>query len=277
MPRSVGAVTIGDTESARRLYAGRYADILADTIDSQAAGCEEADVAFVVGALSFVGRVEEAELFLENHRCGKHPSIRMLAAGGFFVTVAHARSGDFARARRTLARAYRETAARRDAWSRAFLFQAIACCHYFTANYTRAARAALNAQASALEARFAYVQMLATDMRAHVLAQRGDLDEGLRLLEQARHHAQHLGFDVNVRVIEVSRDQFGQCLAAALFMIVFFQSFVNIGMNIGILPVTGITLPFISQGLSSVWAFLIAEGLLQSVLMRHRKLAFQNP
>ena len=79
-----------------------------------------------------------------------------------------------------------------------------------------------------------------------------------------------------VRVIEISKDTFGQCLAAALFMIVFFQSFVNIGMNIGILPVTGITLPFISQGLSSVWALLVAEGLLQSVLMRHRKLAFQN-
>ena len=52
--------------------------------------------------------------------------------------------------------------------------------------------------------------------------------------------------------------------------------FVNIGMNIGILPVTGITLPFISQGLSSVWSLLIGQGLLQSVLMRHRKLAFQT-
>ena len=79
-----------------------------------------------------------------------------------------------------------------------------------------------------------------------------------------------------IRVIEVSKDTFGQCLAAALFMIVFFQSFVNIGMNIGLLPVTGITLPFISQGLSSVWALLIGQGLLQSVLMRHRKLGFQN-
>jgi rod shape determining protein RodA len=79
-----------------------------------------------------------------------------------------------------------------------------------------------------------------------------------------------------IRVVEISKDSFGQCLAAAIFMIVFFQSFVNIGMNIGILPVTGITLPFISQGLSSVWSLLIGQGLLQSVLMRHRKLAFQS-
>jgi rod shape determining protein RodA len=79
-----------------------------------------------------------------------------------------------------------------------------------------------------------------------------------------------------VRVVEVSKDSFGQCIGAAVFMMVFFQTFVNIGMNIGILPVTGITLPFISQGLSSIWALLIAQGLLQSILMRHRKLAFQN-
>jgi len=40
--------------------------------------------------------------------------------------------------------------------------------------------------------------------------------------------------------------------------------------------VTGITLPFVSQGASSVWAFLMAQGILQSILMRHRKLAFQS-
>lgn len=78
-----------------------------------------------------------------------------------------------------------------------------------------------------------------------------------------------------VRVVEVSKDTFGQCVAVAIFAVVFFQAFVNIGMNIGLLPVTGITLPFVSQGLSSVWAFLIGQGLLQSILMRHRKLAFQ--
>jgi DNA-binding winged helix-turn-helix (wHTH) protein/tetratricopeptide (TPR) repeat protein len=198
------SVVIGDTELARRLYAGRYADILAASIDSEAAGCAAEDAAFVVGALSFVGRVEEAELLLENQRRLRTCAARTLGAGGFFLTVAYARSGDFARAERTLVRAYRETSGRRDAWIRSFFCQAIACCHYFAAKYARAAQAALNAQGSAMQARFAYVQMLATDMRANVLAQRGELEEGLRLLEQARNHARHLGFDVNVRVIEAS-------------------------------------------------------------------------
>ena len=79
-----------------------------------------------------------------------------------------------------------------------------------------------------------------------------------------------------IRVIEISRDTFGQCVSVALFAVIFMQAFINIGMNIGILPVTGITLPFVSQGLSSVWAFLIGQGLIQSILMRHRKLAFQS-
>jgi rod shape determining protein RodA len=78
-----------------------------------------------------------------------------------------------------------------------------------------------------------------------------------------------------LHVSEVARDQLGQSLAIGIAGILFVQAFVNIGMNIGLMPVTGITLPFISSGLSSLWTFLIAEGILQSILIRRRKLAFQ--
>ena len=78
-----------------------------------------------------------------------------------------------------------------------------------------------------------------------------------------------------LRVVETSRDGFGQLVAVGVTGALFFQAFVNIGMNIGLMPVTGITLPFVSAGASSLWTFLIAEGLLQSIRMRHRKLAFQ--
>src|SRR3712207_4729806 len=76
-------------------------------------------------------------------------------------------------------------------------------------------------------------------------------------------------------VVEIARDGLGQCIAVAVSGILFFQAFVNIGMNVGLMPVTGITLPFVSSGRSSLWVFLIAEGILQSILMHHRKLAFQ--
>lgn len=78
-----------------------------------------------------------------------------------------------------------------------------------------------------------------------------------------------------LHVSEVARDSLGQALALGITGILFFQAFVNIGMNVGLMPVTGITLPFVSSGVSSLWAFLIAEGILQSILIRQRKLAFQ--
>lgn len=78
-----------------------------------------------------------------------------------------------------------------------------------------------------------------------------------------------------LHVVEVSRDSLGQYLAIGVAGTLFFQAFVNIGMNLGLMPVTGITLPFVSSGVSSLWAFLIAVGILQSILMHHRKLGFQ--
>lgn len=77
-------------------------------------------------------------------------------------------------------------------------------------------------------------------------------------------------------VVETSKDSFGQYVAVGVSGVLFFQAFVNIGMNLGLMPVTGITLPFVSSGASSLWSFLIAQGILQSIRMRHRKLAFQS-
>jgi rod shape determining protein RodA len=79
-----------------------------------------------------------------------------------------------------------------------------------------------------------------------------------------------------LRVAETARDTFGQAIAVAFSAVLFYQAFVNIGMNIGLMPVTGITLPFVSQGSSSLWTFLIGIGVLQSILIHHRKLAFQS-
>jgi rod shape determining protein RodA len=73
---------------------------------------------------------------------------------------------------------------------------------------------------------------------------------------------------------EISRDTFGQVLAIGVAGLIFFQAFLNIGMNVGLMPVAGITLPFISSGVSSLWTFMILIGILQSVRMHHRRLDF---
>lgn len=79
-----------------------------------------------------------------------------------------------------------------------------------------------------------------------------------------------------LRVVTVARDTFGQQLAIGVATMIFFQMFVNIGMNLGIMPVTGITLPFISLGGTSLFITLASVGILQSVVMNHRRLGFQS-
>ena len=56
---------------------------------------------------------------------------------------------------------------------------------------------------------------------------------------------------------------------------IFFQIVVNVGMNVNLMPVTALTLPFVSYGGSSLISMMVAIGLAQSVSMRHRKIEFQ--
>ena len=77
-----------------------------------------------------------------------------------------------------------------------------------------------------------------------------------------------------LRAASLARDSSGRLIACGVAALIFFQSMVNIGMNLGLLPVIGIPLPFISSGGSSLIALLLAEGLVQSVVMRHRKIGF---
>jgi rod shape determining protein RodA len=73
---------------------------------------------------------------------------------------------------------------------------------------------------------------------------------------------------------KVARDSFGRLMCTGVAAWVFFQCAVNIGMNLNLLPVTGLPLPFVSYGGSSLVTLLAAMGLVQSVLLRHRKIEF---
>ncbi len=63
----------------------------------------------------------------------------------------------------------------------------------------------------------------------------------------------------------LSKDLFGTLLAAGVVAIIAFQMFVNIGMTIGVSPITGIPLPFISYGGSSLVVTLCICGVLLNV------------
>ncbi len=71
-----------------------------------------------------------------------------------------------------------------------------------------------------------------------------------------------------LRIAVLARDMYGSILAGGIGVTVLFQVFVNIGMTIGIMPVTGIPLPFISYGGTALIAFLIFVGLLQAIHLR---------
>src|SRR4051812_38810155 len=75
-----------------------------------------------------------------------------------------------------------------------------------------------------------------------------------------------------LRIATQATDPFGRLVAAGVVSWFGFQSFVNIGMTLGIMPVTGLPLPFVSYGGSAMFANLMAVGLLQNVHMRSREL-----
>lgn len=72
------------------------------------------------------------------------------------------------------------------------------------------------------------------------------------------------------RLVRLSRDNFSILLATALVLVLFIQTAINIGMNLGLFPVTGIPLPFVSYGGSSLLSSLLIVGLVESMAIRQR-------
>jgi rod shape determining protein RodA len=71
-----------------------------------------------------------------------------------------------------------------------------------------------------------------------------------------------------LRIAQLAEDSFGTLVAAGVTCWFAFQAFENIGMTMGIMPVTGLPLPFVSYGGSSMFANMMAIGLLQNVHIR---------
>lgn len=73
-----------------------------------------------------------------------------------------------------------------------------------------------------------------------------------------------------LRTAAQSKSLFGSLICVGVGSVILFQVFVNIGMSIGIMPITGLPLPFISYGSSSLVVFLIGVGLVESVRVHSR-------
>ena len=79
-----------------------------------------------------------------------------------------------------------------------------------------------------------------------------------------------------VRVAYVAQDRFGMYLSTGIVAMILFHVFINAGMNMGIAPVTGIPLPFVSYGGTALIVSMAAMGLLESVAIRRKKLQFEG-
>ena len=76
-----------------------------------------------------------------------------------------------------------------------------------------------------------------------------------------------------LRILTMAKDLFGALVAGGIVAMLLFQVFVNVGMTLGIMPITGIPLPLMSYGGSSVVSTLLAIGLLQAIYVQGRSSA----
>jgi rod shape determining protein RodA len=73
-----------------------------------------------------------------------------------------------------------------------------------------------------------------------------------------------------LRILIMSKNLFGSLVSGGIAAMLMFQVFVNVGMTVGIMPITGVPLPLVSYGGSSVISTLLAAGLLQSIYLQAR-------
>jgi rod shape determining protein RodA len=76
-----------------------------------------------------------------------------------------------------------------------------------------------------------------------------------------------------LRILTMAKNLYGALIAGGITAMLMFQVFVNVGMTIGIMPITGVPLPLMSYGGSSVIVTFLALGLLQSVYAQARETA----
>jgi rod shape determining protein RodA len=75
----------------------------------------------------------------------------------------------------------------------------------------------------------------------------------------------------------VSRDRFGVLIAVGVAMMLTFHALINVGMAMGMMPVTGLPLPFVSYGRSNLLVSMMSVGLVQSIVIQARLKAESNP
>jgi rod shape determining protein RodA len=80
-----------------------------------------------------------------------------------------------------------------------------------------------------------------------------------------------------LRIMTMAKNLYGTVIAGGILAMLMFQVFVNTGMTIGIMPITGVPLPLMSYGGSSVLVTFLSLGLLQSIYLQARRASAGKP
>ncbi|AKF07283.1 ArsR family transcriptional regulator [Sandaracinus amylolyticus] len=183
---------------------GLHHEVLARAWDAPDAAFEPDDAPCVVGSLALLGRIDEALALADDVRADPTSTDAIVVESQFFAIVGLCHAGRYADAE-SRARSNLRYAGASDPRTRFFVFQGIALFRYFVGRIGRARLASRRALREAVRARFQYGRLLALDLRGHVLVQRGEVNAGLRVLDQAEKLAMALGFEGHRVSIECAR------------------------------------------------------------------------
>lgn len=173
------------------LASGKYLLVIAKTIDSEAGITDVADVPWIIGALTFVGRLLDADALLERYQA--QMSVNDLVVARFYCAVATCRHGKDAAARAHLRANLQSLSECSDPFARFFIYQGVAFYRYATGDLLKAKKAVDRAQHYAVTSQQLYARVFAQDLKGHLLINLGNVRSGLTTLRQARDLASNLG------------------------------------------------------------------------------------
>ena len=198
---------------SRSFFKGDYREVLRLTIDRNDVTLDLQEIEWIIGALAFTGRVAEAEVRFHTNIDRLTRSQRI--ACRFFLAITFMRQSRYAESRQLFATTMRDLRASVPAGGHDefFAFQGLAFYHYFCGRFDRALKASNRAFTAAIAADFLYGRALAGDIRAHILVQCGQIEEGFGTFEETQTLAKRLGSGAILDALEVSvliyRAQFG--------------------------------------------------------------------
>jgi hypothetical protein len=199
-------------------HRGDYGAVLRATVDAARPKWKAPDLTYIIGALTFVGRLEEAELHFSRADANLPEDVR--CAARFFLGIAHCRQSNYQKSLNYFLANLRASRSSQNHRLRMFTYQGLGFFRYFCGRYPGALRAARKALSAALEANFLYGKFLAADLIGHALIQTGQVSSGMKQLQDALFYSKQLGngdMDDAVRIsLAIYNAQFGNSPASDL-------------------------------------------------------------